>query len=366
MKHQICFLGGQLLPIYIGIKEFCPDRVYFIASEESKQGISMLKGLFNDIKYAEYMCDAFDFKSIRDKIESILSKINESDEISINLTGGTKIMLLAAQSIIAEKKIKGFYVNQDYSLIEVPSYQRKVIASELSINDYFALSGHVIAKAKKIEDFAETEYVVSKKIESFALTNKIYSRTNDFIRKKYKSIPESGKETINSNVSIEWNNGNIDIKNNSKSIARFSSLNIKDLYFNAVWWELIVAREVSKWVKAKEIMLQCILPFKSDDTTLKNEIDILLNTGNKLVFIECKSGNIKQEDINKMRIIKQTYGGTISKSLLVSCYIPSPTIIEKCKELDIEVFYCYAFSKQVNPLSKIHQVLDGLIKRYSM
>ena len=68
-----------------------------------------------------------------------------------------------------------------------------------------------------------------------------------------------------------------------------------------------------------------------------------------------------------MKAIKQTYGGLISKSILVSRFLPSPTIIEKCKELDIDIFYCYAFqNRMVNPLNKVLVKLDEINKKGSM
>ena len=111
----------------------------------------------------------------------------------------------------------------------------------------------------------------------------------------------------------------------------------------------------------------CVLPFKTDKLSRKNEIDILISTGKRLIFVECKSGNVRQEDINKMKVIKQTYGGVISKSILVSRFLPSATILEKCKELDIDVFYTHAFlNKQTNPLSKLISKLNDLNKRGSI
>ena len=128
-----------------------------------------------------------------------------------------------------------------------------------------------------------------------------------------------------------------------------------------------MAKEVSKWSKIKDIQVNCVLPFKTDTKTAKNEIDILLNTGKKLVFIECKSGNVKQEDINKMKVIKQIYGGLISKSILVSRFLTNTTIIEKCKELNIDIFYCYAFNnKLINPLNNIISNLEEINKKGSI
>lgn len=366
MKHQITFLGGQLLPIYIGIREFAPDKIHFLASEESKEGVKILKGVFPQVKSSEFVCDPFDFLAIKKRIETIFDKLEQEDELLINLTGGTKIMLLAAQSIIFEKMVKGFYVNQDNSYIEIPSYVKSNISSELLIKEFLCLSGHNIYTAKKFKDFNEKDVKLSFQIETFATTNKIYSKVTDLIRKKYKDLPESGIDQTAGNVEVKWNSSLVEINNNQRTIASFKGQNVHSLFFNATWWELIVASELNKWVKAKELLIHCELPFRSDNKSLKNEIDILINTGSRLIFVECKSGNIKQEDINKMKIIKQTYGGVISKALLVSLYMPSQNIIEKCKELDIELFYVYAFNRVINPLSGINKILDKLSQRASL
>ncbi len=366
MKHQISFLGGQLSPIYIGIKEFIPNKVCFIASEESKEGIKILKNLFPDVIFSDFICDPFDFYTIKARIISIIEKIDEEDEIIINLTGGTKIMLLAAQSVISETSIKGVYINQDYSFIEIPSYYKKQLSSFLSIDEFFRLSGHKESSSKTLGNFTENDFNVSNQIESFASSNKLYSKVTNYIRTIHRVLPKDGIEKVTESISVEWDSQFVKIFNKHKSIVSFKGNNVCELFFNASWWELIVAKEVGKWKKAKEIMVQCELPFKSDNQILKNEIDILVNTGNKLIFIECKSGFIKQEDINKMRVIKQTYGGVISKSLLVSRFLPSHSIIEKCKELEIEIFYVYPFKGIAKPLNDIHRILDKIEKKASI
>ena len=138
------------------------------------------------------------------------------------------------------------------------------------------------------------------------------------------------------------------------------------MFFKAVWWELLIVNEIAKTMKFKELFLGFELNFKSDKNTTKNEIDILINTGKKLIFIECKSGLVKQEDINKMKIVKQTYGGVIAKSILVCRELPNPSIIEKCKELDIELFYSIAFNKEVNPINKLIKLINEIENKASM
>ena len=150
-------------------------------------------------------------------------------------------------------------------------------------------------------------------------------------------------------------------------ILNLKSKHIKELFFNAAWWELLVAKEISNWAGLQEMLVNCVLPFKTDKLTSKNEIDILVSTGNRLIFVECKSGNVRQEDINKMKVIKQTYGGVIAKSILVSRFLPNATILEKCKDLDIDVFYTHVFrSKQINPLKKLIVKLNEINRKPSI
>lgn len=370
MKHQISIVGSQLLPIYIGIKEFNPDKVHFIVSNESIVSLADLFPLLNTAQHSEYKCNAFDFFEIKSTCEKILSKIDPKDSVSFNLTGGTKIMVLACQAIIIEKGLNGFYINQDDSLIELSSFTKRNINTELTTKEFLDLSGHKVSSFNLLTDFTFDDFKMASTIDDFANRDKRYSSITNYFRKKYSNqkqkIPSSGKELISNNIEIVWNSNSLTIKANGKVLLFLKSKYIIPLFFNSSWWELLVATEISKWPAIKELFLNCILPFKTDGQTTKNEIDILLNTGKKLIFVECKSGNILPQDINKMKAIKQTYGGLISKSILVSRFIPSPTIIEKCKELDIEVFYLYAYhNRTVNNLNNIVRKLDEINRKGS-
>ena len=371
MNHQISIVGSQLLPIYVGIKEFNPDKVHFIVSNESIGSIAVLKPLLKNIQHSVHNCDAFDFFAIKATCEKIIDKIDSSDSITFNLTGGTKIMVLACQALIIEKGLNGFYINQDDTLLELPSYTRKKINTELDTKEFLDLSGHNISSSNVLSDFTADDFKMSAVIESFANSDRRYTVITNHFRKKYNNsnqkIPSAGKENLPNGIEVVWSINSVLIKANGKDLLSLKSKNILQLFFNSAWWELQVAKEMSNWSKLKELLINSVLPFKIDIKSAKNEIDVLLNTGKKLIFVECKSGNVKQEDVNKMKAIKQTYGGLISKSILVSKFLPSPTIIEKCKELDIDIFYCYAFqNRMVNPLNKVLVKLDEINKKGSM
>ena len=372
MKHQITFIGGQLLPIYVGIKEFSPDKIHFVVSEESKDKISLIKPFFNYKSFSEKKCNPFDFVSIKSTLQGILEKTDSSDEIEFNLTGGTKVMVLAAQSLMQERNIKGFYINLDNTFLKLPTYEIKKIASEITTKEFLEMTGHKISHSKVLSDFTNEDYKTVSAIESFSMSyDRLLLQINSKIRKSYdkqSKIPTSGRLEINthSKLNLNWTGNKITVTLQGREILKIDSPNSRTLFFNAGWWELIVAKTVSQWAKAKELLIQCELPFKTDQNTTKNEIDILVNIEGKLIFVECKSGNIKQEDVNKMRIIKDTYGGVISKSLLVCRFMPSTTIIEKCKELNIEVFFSFVGKNQINPLNKLIDTLNKLEKKLTI
>jgi hypothetical protein len=369
MKHQITLVGGQLLPVFIGIREFDPDKVYFIVSNESKEGLQHLKSVIKGTSLSEHSCNAYDFISVKNTCEKILDKIDPNDDVLFNLTGGTKIMVLAVQSIIIERGLPGFYINQDNTLLQLPAYSKQKVSYHVTTKEFLEISGHHLYSAKTLQDYSQLDFKAATEIEAFANTGNRYSSITNYFRKNYndQGLPVSGNESTGSDVTCIWNPAKVEIFIKGKKMHTFKSPNVRDLFFNAGWWELLVAEAVSKWTKANEILVKFELPFKSDQLMMKNEIDILINLNNKLIFVECKSGSVKQEDINKMKVIKQTYGGLVSKSILVSRFMPSQTILEKCKELDIEIFFMFAFRNQAgNSLQKLISKLNDLDKKISL
>lgn len=370
MKYQIALVGGQLLPIYVGIKEFSPDKIHFIVSKESVESLNNLKPMIAGMSQSEHKCNAFEFYEIKTICEKIIQKLNPEDSIIFNLTGGTKIMVLACQAIIHEKGLNGFYINQDDSFLALPSYERKLISYELSVKEFFDISGHSTYNYKTLNDFTEEDIKAAEKIKNFANNDTRYKSIIGAFRKKYfnksYSFPSKGIELIKNNLKVIWDQTSISVEYSNKNILKLNSKIVQDLLFKAVWWELIVAKEIAKSKNYNELFLSFELTFKSDKQLTKNEIDILINNGKKLIFIECKSGFVKQEDINKMKIVKQTYGGVIAKSILVCRELPIPSIVEKCKELDIELFYSFALNKEVNPLNKLSKFINEVEQKNSI
>ena len=114
----------------------------------------------------------------------------------------------------------------------------------------------------------------------------------------------------------------------------FEAPHLKDLLFFAGWFEVMVARMLSVWKSGQDIRVGVRFDFASS-MRMKNEIDIIMNTGNKLLFVECKTRIMHLNDLDKFNNVVKTYGGTGSKALFVSYYGIDKDVEEKVNKLYI-------------------------------
>lgn len=369
MKHHISLVGGQLLPILVGIKEFNPDVVHLVMSKEIKDKISPLKDCLSGISIHEIACSPYNFYEIIDTLRDKAASISSEDEVVVNVTGGTKIMLLACQIAFSEFHWKFIYINQDNSYLDFTSGSLFPIKTSISITDLCAISGHELSNSKKVTDFPEEDLNASIKILEFS-THPYYSAIMKYIKVNYKnikkSIPKTGYfEIPKMCLKVEWNSKSFSV-HEKRNLIHLESLNVYKLFFFSEWWELIIGSEVQKWCSNSEMLMQVTLPFKHNKKAPKNEIDVLVSLNNRLLFVECKSGEVKQEDVNKIRVIHDLYGGTVSKAILVSLFKPDERIIEKCSELSIATYYHSENGVLKSDFSQLFQTLNHLINSNSV
>ena len=82
--------------------------------------------------------------------------------------------------------------------------------------------------------------------------------------------------------------------------------------------------------------MNCHFPYRSNLD--KNETDIIVNTGPKILFVECKTQITHNTDIDKFRSVIKGYGGTGSKGLFVTDAKMTDMAKQKCNENGILTF----------------------------
>ncbi|WP_445957297.1 Card1-like endonuclease domain-containing protein [Yeosuana sp.] len=373
-KHQITLLGGQILPVYWGVLEKQPDIVELIYTKETRLSVGAIKSQFKGIIFNTHQVDPYDYKGIKELIEEIVIS-NEVNQFQLNLTSGTKVMALACQSVFKTLELDVFYIDQNNRLFDLNKEEFTTLQSNLSIKTLIELSGHQNYSAVKLSDFSKKEIELSKRVLEFtrnnsgltALFGEVRKKYNKEVRNKFTKIEDLKSFSIKtSNAIVSWNSPSLKIIFNNSKIECSSEKAFK-IIFGGLWWEILIAETTQKWSKTKELLMSVSIQTKKDSGLTKNEIDVVLNTGQNFIFIECKSGNVLQEDINKIRAVKSLYGGIGSKSILICRYVPRADLIEKCNDLGIEIFsYETSFNKNKGGKFTSFKSLDDINKKLDL
>ena len=114
-----------------------------------------------------------------------------------------------------------------------------------------------------------------------------------------------------------------------------------------------------------KIIVNCIFKTKTD--AVKNEVDIIVNAGRKLIFVECKTQVFNTPDIDKFASVVRTYGGLGSKALFVTNTPMKAEAQEKCDEKGITTYYT-AHKDVTTPEERkdlMKKMLDGLVNSWN-
>ena len=100
--------------------------------------------------------------------------------------------------------------------------------------------------------------------------------------------------------------------------------------------------------------LNCVFPLKGD--FLKNEVDIIINTDVKPVFVECKTSVHNATDIDKFATVVSNYGGAACKAVFITDQPMKDLPATKCKESEIA-----AFALQNTTTEDLYRSLDTIL-----
>ena len=152
--------------------------------------------------------------------------------------------------------MKGFYINQDDTILELPSYVKVKLNSQITIKEFLELVGHTVSSYKLLDSFSKDDFDVANKIFSFCTSSYRYKAIVTHFSNQYRDIinmPSSGSATVGKML-VTWSKNNIAVNENGKIIFNSSSKNINNLFFNSAWWELLVAKRSINVEESKRVV----------------------------------------------------------------------------------------------------------------
>lgn len=349
-KVHIALVGKQPAPVCNGILMSAPDKVVYIYSKESIDTVEKLKEQLPLPDDPQTPLDALDPYAIQKRAE-LLSERYKDDSVMLNISSGPKSWShIFGVHFSKCPNAEIIYIDQNSTLWNYTT-GKHVSGCPFDMRFLLRLYGNTPKGAIKIGDYTDKDAAAQLQVENmrnfspgeFKSLTTVLSKENKHKLKNEKF----GKFTTEHGSYVEWEkrNGDRDAfvrlvlkggRGSSKKVE-IESPHAIEIAFNSGWFEFKIAKILSSWPKSKEIYLNCVFPF-SEGNMDKNEVDIIVQTENKLLFVECKTQITNNTDIDKFRTVVKGYGGTASKALFVTDAKMNNIAKEKCKEFGILTF----------------------------
>ncbi|MCD8193394.1 MAG: DUF1887 family CARF protein [Tannerellaceae bacterium] len=372
MKHQVILLGKDITSSYQGIKEWKPDHVHLLFTNETKAVAEPLFPLLPDtMKCTCYLVKPYEAQSVIDVCREIQE--GNSGEFHYNLSEGTKVMAFAAYAVVQQYNAIAFYVTQKNTLMYLNDFSERRLRGVLTNKEILQLHGNILLSYANLDDLPGDDIEASARIKQFIEQyprehSRLQSFYNNHCQRRLELLPRSN--SFSNGLEYVQEAGTLLVTLKDEVILQLLLSSGCLLYFDGRWWETLVANQVQQWRMQQscipEVWQSVLFHVNEHNTHIKNEIDILINNGQKLIFIECKSGTVTQNDVYKVDSIREIYGGDISKAILASYYPVKEDLLDKADSLQITCFAPGYFAERIHFIETLPEWLDHLVRELQL
>ena len=345
-KVHITLVGGQPVPVYIGIKgDGQANTVVLVCSPQSKTEAERIEEQFPKKKILVKECPPVELEGIENLAIELFKKYADYEK-TINLTSGTKLWSLTFFRVFSQDRNSHFiYIDQNNQITDILTKDSHV--GKINTLKRFELYGTPLTSFRMLEEYDDEDLLIAKEIEKLRNRNRY-----EFIRLtgslNAHEMNERGILTTERGSKLEYSQdekwARLQLYSNNGFFSKeFHCQHLFDILFNSGWFELKTAIELSKNERINNIWLNC--EFADSEGNPKNEIDIIAELDNRLLFVECKTMIHDSTDIDKFRSALRNFSGTSSTGIFVTNDKPNATstsryehAMEKCKDNGILTF----------------------------
>lgn len=350
-KAHIALVGGQPVPVYIGIKDDGQaNKVVLVCSGDSRVETERIRAKFPKREIAIEECSPVALPEI-ERLANRLKETLAGYEVTLNLTSGTKLWALTFFRIFNDMpSAKFIYVDQNNIVTDIIQHSSR--SGCIDTLTRIELYGTPLTEFHTYEEYTEKDFSVLDRLQNLRKVN----------RREFLLLTSANGDkdlSVDGKLYRETQNGSfLELSDDScwarmKIVGKEAELecnHLEDILFNFGWFELKVARELKKNPHIANIWLNC--EFNDAEGNPKNEIDIIAEFGDRLLFVECKTMIHDTTDIDKFRSALRNFSGTSTTGLFVTNDAPNANsqerydhAIEKCRDNGI---LTYNFAKDKN------------------
>lgn len=349
-KTQICLVFDHTIANIIPILDdkIRPDNVILCAPEkrqnQAERLAEFIKGKGISVRIVQ-LGNRYDIRSLKTKLLDLASEFNSNKEVAINLTGGRKIMSIAALMVFKELGFDCFYVMSDSAqIIMLNDIDKEFfnIQDQLNIEEFFFIHGYNVTNRPKRNLMVPDE--------SRELFSRVLADTAKFHRPlgtlNYLASQAERGQTLTVHHDIPEDCFELlDLFNEHGAISYFDD---KKVVFNGAkgrnfchgfWLEDHIYLEMKKIDNAIGLQdFACSVEI-ANDHAVPNELDGVFIYNNHLYVIECKTARMDAKGTNvvyKSDTIKN-YTGINTKSVIATFKHLNEHDLQRAEDLDIIV-----------------------------
>lgn len=376
MKHMhIALVGGQAYPVYVGIKALNPSDVMLIHSAQSEAEAERIKNVLCHDAAMEadrvqlVQIPTVDIAAMQQKLHECVRSVPTDGMCTVNLTGGTKLWsILLYHELEGRKDVGLIYVDQNCDVYNIAALQSKPSRVTVDMATLFRLYGNDVKSYRPFSEYTAEDLQVAEEINQLRRFNyRAYNLLAMPARNDWKEKVKMRKGELQDKDGnrIVWDRveGRMEATFYNKWGHRsylWESPHAVELFFSCHWFELQVADVLSRWNRAKDVWMNVEFPYSSN--LRKNEIDVIVNTGKRLLFVECKTQIPDNTNIDKFSKAVRNYGGMASKALFITESEMKDITIEKCEQNDV-LHFCLGKGRPTALYALLDGALDEINKR---
>jgi hypothetical protein len=352
--------GEQRMPSLLGIRQFESKKHVFVNSKEYPA--SCVEAFLDGRPFEELPVSPWDARSVHEKIIHHAKPLPPHTRIGINLTGGTKMMFTGALSAARALGAVPFYFDsRNQRVTFVDSHLQEAIRPIDSVEDFLLLNGDGLKvsekglAAKMSADRLRLTAMLWRNHTKIARCYRKLREYNDAF-KPFVFENEHFRFELSKDASATVKGGGLDL--------RFQNWPDFAKYLSGGWFEEHVYAQFKPYEDRgviKDLRINVKLQLDQDragealrpDGFLYNELDVVFTDGYALYIVECKAGDVTQEQVMKLQNLVRFYGGVEGRGILASCFPPSTEAVRK-KVTDARLSLCSGkwFPEQLETLMR--------------
>ncbi|MBR6926634.1 MAG: DUF1887 family protein [Bacteroidaceae bacterium] len=356
-KAHIALVGGQPVPVYIGIEDDAQAQdVVLVCSRDSYVEAKRIKETLPARDISIEQCSPVDLHEIEDLAARLKEQFADY-ELTLNLTSGTKLWTLSFFRIFADAPaVRFIYVDQNNVITDIVC--KTSHTAQIDTLTRIALYGTPLKSYRALNDYTQADFQAINVIEKLRQANSPEFRR---LTTKEPSVPLTIQEDLYRETDdgsfLEWSPdkqaATMYIKHWKTGIPVEQNIacdHLEEILYNFSWFELKTAYALKECAHIRNIWLNCTFEYQQGNP--KNEIDIIAEFGNRLLFVECKTMIHDTTDIDKFHSALRNFSGTSSMGLFVTNDRPSLRMkdnyqraMEKCQDNNI-LFFNFAEVKE--------------------